>query len=176
VEVTQATEFGEDTIVKVINNNNPDAYRVYRVNFYKLPPLADVNGMTRYGVAEVTASDEPEEANPATNVIDQNFGTRWSADGKGVWIQLELDDVYKVDCIGVSFRDGGARVTPYTLEISTDGEKWTEVFNGNSLGINSEYEFRDVPGKDAKYVRLTCFGNNITTWNSVTEFAVLGKK
>lgn len=176
VEITQATEFGQDTIVKVIDNSNPDAYRVYRINFYKLPPLADVNGMTRFGVAEVTASHEPEAQNPATNVIDQNLGTRWAADGKGVWVQLELDSVYKVDCIGVAFRDGGARVTPYILELSEDGEKWTEVYNGNSMGINSEYEFRDVPGINAKYARLTCFGNNITTWNSITEFAVLGKK
>lgn len=175
VEVIQAKEFGEDTIVKVFDNINPDVYRVYRVNFYKLPPLADVNGMKRFGVAEVTASHEPEAQNPATNVIDQNFGTRWAADGKGVWVQLELDDTYKVDCIGVSFRDGGARVTPYILELSLDGENWTEVYNGNSMGINSEYEFRDVPGIKAKYARLTCFGNNITTWNSITEFAVLGK-
>lgn len=176
VEITQATEFGQDTIVKVIDNNNPNAYRVYRINFYKLPPLADVNGMTRYGVAEVTASHEPEAQNPATNVIDQNTGTRWAADGKGVWVQLELDSVYKVDCIGVAFRDGGARITPYILELSEDGKNWTEVYNGNSMGINSEYEFRDVSGINAKYARLTCFGNNITTWNSITEFAVLGKK
>lgn len=176
VEITQAKVFNEDTLVKVYSATNPDVYRVYRINFYKMADLADVNGMKRFGVAEVTASDEPEEQNPARNVVDQDSGTRWSAEGKGVWVQLELDDTYKVDCIGVSFRDGGARITPYVLEVSLDGEKWTEVYNGNSLGVDSDYEFRDVPGIQAKYVRLTCYGNNITTWNSVTEFAALGRK
>ncbi len=175
-EVMQSKEFGVDTIVKVYSDTDPSVYRVYRINFYKLPPLSDVNGMTRYGVAEVTASDVPQEENAPVNVIDQDFGTRWSANGAGHWIQLELEDVYTIDRIGVSFMNGDARVTPYKLELSEDGVNYTEVFNGKSLGTTSSYEFRDISSKKAKYVKLTVYGNNVTTWNSVTEFAALGKR
>ncbi len=175
-EVIQAAEFGADTLVKVYSDTNPAIYRVYRINFYKLPPLADVNGLTRYGVAEVTASDVPQPENAPINVIDGSVGTRWSADGVGQWLQLELEDIYTIDRIGVSFMNGDSRTTTYKLELSADGSTWTEIYNGKSLGTTSGYEFKDVAAVKAKYIRITCYGNSVNTWNSVTELAALGKK
>ena len=81
-----------------------------------------------------------------------------------------------------------AWVKEQLLVLKNDKKTSLEIFGGyihtykfdeavrDGVVLDLRYEFRDVPGIKAKYARLTCFGNNITTWNSVTEFAVLGKK
>lgn len=177
VEITQAKDFGEDAIVKVFANGNDNIYRTYRVNIYKLPSLADVDGMRRYPVAEVTASETPQEENGPTNVIDGSIDTRWAAEGtEGQWITLELDDVYPLEKIGVSWMNGTARTTKYKLEISVDGVNWTTVYSGASSGTTNEPEYTSVSGKTAKYIRCTGYGNSVNNWNSLTEFVVLGNQ
>ena len=176
-EIVQASDFGEDAIIKVYADENDGVYRVYRVNLYKLPPLEDVDGMRRYPVAEVVASEVPQPENGAENVIDNDINTRWAAEGTdGKWITLELDDVYPVEKIGVSWMSGTSRTTKYKLEISTDGINWTEIYNGASSGTTNEPEYTNAGGKTAKYVRCTGYGNSANNWNSLTEFVVLGNQ
>ncbi len=175
VEVTQASEFGGDAIVKVYSPTNPSIYRTYRVNFYKLPPLKDVNGLPRYQVAEITASDIPEPQNGSENVLDGDVDTRWAAEGKaGHWITLELDDTYPINKIGVSWHSGDVRAYKYTIETSLDGVTWTEIFNGASSGKTLQPDYIDAKGVMAKFVRCNCYGNSVNAWNSMTEFEVLG--
>lgn len=177
VEVTQAKDFGDDAIIKVYAPGNDSIYRTYRVTLYKLPALEDIDGMRRYPVAEVTASDVPQEENGPANVIDNSIDTRWAAEGvDGHWILLELDDVYPIEKVGTSWMSGNARNYKFKLEISTDGNVWTEVFNGASSGTTNEVEYVLANGAKAKYVRLTAYGNSANNWNSLTEFVVLGNQ
>jgi len=176
-EITQASDFGQDAIIKVYADGNENVYRVYRVNLYKLPPLNDIDGMRRYPVAEITASEVPQEQNGTENVIDEDLNTRWAAEGtEGQWITLELDDYYPIEKIGVSWMNGSSRTTKYKLEISVDGVNWTEIFSGASSGTTNEVEYTSAGGAKAKYVRCTGYGNSANNWNSVTEFVVLGNQ
>ena len=178
-EINHAEEFGSDTTIKVYAPGRDDVYRIYRINLYKKPPLKDVDGMRRYPVANITASEVPQEENGAENIIDMNFGTRWSADSASIleqWIQLELDDIYPIEKIGVAWMNGAVRRYNYKLEISLDGITWTEVFNGASSGTTTACEYTSLGGKTAKYVRYTGTGSSASTWNSIVEIEVLGNQ
>ena len=175
-EITPAKAFGEDTTVKVYSPASTEVYRIYRINFYKMAALTDIDGMRRYPVAEVTCVEDFEQTSPPNNVIDQNFGTRWAAEGADQWITLELDDVYPIEKIGISWMNGDSRVYDFKLEISEDGKTWTEVFNGSSLSGRTGLEYTQLGGKNAKYVRYTGYGNSMNKWNSITEIAVLGNQ
>ena len=183
-DIIQSTEFGTDTLVKVYAPNNPAVYRTYRVNFYKMAALKDIDGMRRYPVAEVTCVDDFEATSPPNNVIDQNFGSRWASESKTntdktvteEWITLELDDIYPIEKVGISWMNGDSRIYKFKLEISEDGSKWTTVYNGQSASGRTGLEYTQIGGKKAKYVRYTGFGNSVNGWNSVTEIAVLGNE
>ncbi len=175
-EITQSTSFGTDTIIKVYSPKNANVYRTYRVNFYKLAALADIDGMRRYPVGEVTCIDTFEEVSPPNNVIDQNFGTRWASEGVDQWITLELDDVYPIEKVGISWMNGDSRVYNFKLEISENGQNWITVYNGASVSGRTGLEYTQVSGRKAKYVRYTGYGNSVNKWNSVTEIAVLGNQ
>ncbi len=176
VEVQQTSEFGSEAVVKITSGANPALYTIYRLVCTRVPDLKDVAGMTRFPVKAVTASEVPQPENMPENVIDNNFDTRWSAQGDKQWITLELDEIHSIDKIAVAFASGDVRNTIYILEISEDGNTFTEVFNGHSSGTTLEYDFIDIGGKNAKYIRLTGYGNTKNNWNSVTELAALGNK
>ncbi len=168
-----------DTLVKVYAPGRDDVYRTYRINFWKKPPLQDIDGMRRYPIAEATASEVPEELNTPDKVFDMDFSTRWAAESTLVpeqWIMLELDDVYPIEKIGVSWMSGTARTYGYRLEISVDGVNWTTVFNGQSTGTTATCEYTQVGGKMAKFVRYTGTGNSVNNWNSITEIEILGNQ
>lgn len=175
-EINQSTEFGTDTIVKVYSPDNPEVYRTYLINFFKLPPLKDIDGMRRYPVAEVIPVDIPEPQNGPDKIIDQNFGTRWASEGDGKWIMLELDDVYPIEKVGISWMNGDTRVYTFKLEISEDGNKWTTIYNGSSKSGTTGLEYTEAGGKLAKYVRYTGYGNSVNKFNSITEIAALGNQ
>lgn len=168
-----------DTLVKVYAPGREDVYRTYRLNFWKKPPLQDIDGMRRYPIAKATASDVPEEQNTPDKVFDMDFSTRWAADTTNVpeqWIMLELDDVYPIEKIGVSWMSGTARQYKYRLEISADGVNWTTIYNGLSTGTTAKCEYMQIGGKMAKYVRYTGMGNSVNNWNSITEIEILGNQ
>ncbi len=178
-EIIPTTGPEGDTLVKVYAPGRTDVYRTYRINFWKKPPLQDIDGMRRYPIAQATASEVPEEANIPDNVFDMDFGTRWAASStyiKEQWLMLELDDVYPIEKIGVSWMSGDARSYKYRLEISVDGVNWTKLFDGESSGKSAKCEYTQVGGKQAKFVRYIGMGNSINEWNSVTEFEVLGNQ
>ncbi len=178
-EIIPATEFDGDTLVKVYASGRDDVFRTYRINFWKKPPLQDIDGMRRYPIAKASASDIPEPQNGPDNVFDMDFGTRWAANSIGdvpQWLMLELDDIYPIEKVGLSWMSGDARTYKYKLEISEDGVNWTTVFDGESSGTTAKCEYHNLGGKKAKFVRYTGLGNSINEWNSVTEFEVLGNQ
>lgn len=175
-DIIPAKEIGYDTLVKVYSPKDPSVYRTYRINFYKMPPLADIDGMRRYPVADVTCIETFEKTSPPNNVIDQNSGTRWASEGKDQWIILELDDVYPIEKVGISWMSGDVRVYKFKLEFSEDGINWNTVYDGSSESGKTALEYTNTGGQFAKYVRYTGYGNSVNAWNSVTEIAVLGNQ
>jgi hypothetical protein len=124
-------------------------------------------------VANVTAS-AAQDPNVPANTLDDDLGTRWSAQGKGQWIRYDLGAVYTVSHVAIAWYRGNDRIAVFDIEASRDGEVWTTVHTGTSSGLTSDLETYDVDDMPARFVRLVGFGNSSNTWNSITEVMLKG--
>lgn len=123
-------------------------------------------------VYAVTASDD--DGNVAANTLDGDFGTRWSADGDGEWIEFELDDTYVVTQVCIAFYQGDSRFAYFDLQTSMNGTTWTTVMSGvQSSGSTNDLQHFDIPDTEANYVRYLGHGNEDNDWNSLTEVEII---
>lgn len=116
-----------------------------------------------------------DDGNVPENVLDDDIETRWSFEGVGSWIELELPESIATSGLSVAWHRGDERRNTFGVEISTDGTTYVEVFRGWSTGRSSEEE-RYGFGFDteARFVRLTFHGNTLNEWASILELRVNG--
>lgn len=133
----------------------------------------------KLSIIEVAASGH--DGNFPENVLDDDLTTRWSAqsavvDGEraGQWLQFNLGTKQTVSYMGIAFHSGNARSSIFEIEVSLDGESWTQVYSGQSSGQTLELEAFDFPDVQAKYVRFVGYGNTTNAWNSITVAHVYG--
>ena len=119
----------------------------------------------------MTASEEPQEANPKEAAVDGDLSTRWSAEGDQ-WLQLDLGEVKTVGYAEVAFANGDARTASFDLLVSADGESWKTVYAGESSGKTLQMEAYPLKNEQARYVRVLGHGNSSNRWNSITEVNV----
>ena len=126
-----------------------------------------------YGSISVTASSYQEDSdNLPQRTLDGDLTTRWSAFGIGEWILFDLESVLSIASVEISFYKGNERQAIFSLALSTDGETFTEVFNGQSSGASLELENYDFEDQKARYVKITGSGNTDNLWNSITEVRI----
>ena len=178
-EVTNATSFDEATTIVVKDKVNEAIRTTYTVYFKLIPKPTEFDGMTSLQIVGVEASDEPQPANVAVNVIDNKLSTRWSSQGVGQWITVELEEAVQVDNLMMAFMSGNVRQTYITISVSEDGETYEEVYSGKSIlapSTDEMYGKYDLQGKTAKYIKIGCNGNTaqgaVEGWNSITEIVV----
>jgi len=175
IAITNTTK-GEDnkTIILTVSDL---AYGSYSVT---LNNITSVNGETTEtgenmafsysGIFAVTASDyEAGTSNTPDKTIDFDFSTRWSSDGKGKWIMYDLGGIKQVNSVDLAFYSGASRKTYFSINVSTDAENFTELFNGSSGGKTLNLENFDFTDQKVRYVKIIGFGNSQSTWNSITE-------
>ena len=122
----------------------------------------------------VTASTH--DGNLPANVVDNSLASRWSANGDGHWLQLDLGSVRAVGSIRVAVYNGNLRRNRFELQLSSGGGIWSTVFNGESSGLTTAEEVYDFLDQDARFVRYLGHGSSDptkATMNSVTEVSVL---
>lgn len=110
------------------------------------------------------------ESNTYDRMFDNDLSTYWESPYGGENaklpqdVVLELADTYQLEQVSFTshtIQNGG--VTEYTVSVSTDGEKWTEVASGTvdanayKQGQNVRVDARFAPA-DAKYVKFTVEG------------------
>ena len=178
-EVTNAASFDKSTTIVVKDKSNENISVTYSVNFKLISKPISFEGMTSLQIVGVKASDEPQPANPAINVIDNSLSTRWSAQGVGQWITVELEEAAKVDNLMMAFMSGNVRQTYITISVSEDDVSYEEVYSGKSIlapSTNDMYGRYDLKGKTAKYIKIGCNGNTaqgaVEGWNSITEIVI----
>ena len=112
-----------------------------------------------------------QSGNPAVNVIDGNYSTRWSQEGMEQWIQFDLGQAERVTAVDIAFYLGNTRVTYFDIMTSLDGQSWTEALSSLvSSGLTTELERYRLPDAvEARYVRIVCNGASTSPWNSITE-------
>lgn len=116
---------------------------------------------------------------------DGNLGTRWSTDRwkkTGDFIQLELE--HALDEIKISLQLGPSAndfAIDFKIEVSREGEEWTEVEKGYLLSefLEKLFETPDdlvqtihISEKETKFIKLTQIGNSRQFWWSIAELSV----
>ncbi len=174
VEVYNVDSPGKNAKVKVIDNQRPENYSIYSIDFPYVKKLDDVGGRVRIPVFSTVASDEPEKDNIAPNVNDGTLATRWAASGSGQWVTLDLGSPQQITAIGVAGWKGGERKYFFDIAVSNDNTEWTTVLTGGETSGKSEnIEIFEISPVNARYVRLIGNKNSQNDWNSILEFAAL---
>jgi hypothetical protein len=121
----------------------------------------------------VTASTS--DANVPPNVVDNNLGTRWSGNGDGTWLQLDLGTERTIAFVRVAVYQGNARSNRFDLQVSSGGGVWTTVWSGQSSGTTTaeqDYDFDDVTARYVRYLGHGNIGSTNPSMNSVTEISL----
>ncbi|WP_212003560.1 glycosyl hydrolase family 8 [Chitinophaga sp. HK235] len=140
------------------------------------------NGSTTSAPVTITVGSAPgcnpaeasgDDGNVASNAIDNDLNTRWSASGDGQWIQFCLGSSQSVNGVDIAFYKGDTRKAKFDILVSADALNWTAVASnlqssGSSLALES-FPFSAVT---AKYIRILGHGNNLNAWNSYAEVKV----
>ncbi|SFD21218.1 Por secretion system C-terminal sorting domain-containing protein [Chitinophaga sp. CF118] len=119
------------------------------------------------------ATASSDDGNVATNVLDNDFTTRWSASGDGQYIQFCLGTASTVTGVDIAFYSGDTRRALFDIQTSTDGSSWTTVASGlQSSGTSTALESFTFTATTAKYVKIVGHGNSVNAWNSITEVKI----
>src|SRR6266446_2289602 len=113
------------------------------------------------------------DGNLPQNTLDKNLATRWSAQGDGQWIRYDLGALAAIDHLDIAWYLGDTRIASFDIQVSLDTVTWTKVFSGQSSGQTLQLERYAFPTTTGRYVRIVGHGNSSSTWNSITEVAIL---
>lgn len=122
------------------------------------------------GAVGVTASTQDD--NVPANAVDSDLATRWSANGDGQWVQLDLGTPRTVGYLRAAVYRGDTRQSQFDIQVSSTGSAWTTVWSGSSTGATTALQTYDFTDVTARWVRYLGHGNSASTWNSVTEIEV----
>ncbi len=131
-------------------------------------------GLSGAEVVKLKASAAQTGNGPA-HALDANQGTRWSAEGKGQWLLMELDKPFSFSEFEAGFSRGNRRYA-FILETSPDGKKWTSVFEGESHGQGEAIREFPAPNSSGRFLRFVSRGNNENRWVNLHSFRIKGLK
>lgn len=121
--------------------------------------------------AEIIASGA-QPGNGAANAIDGSIDTAWSCEGRDAWIQMEFREPVEVDAMAISWQKAGERTAMWALDLSNDGEQWSEALRGESRKTDPLWDGSRFPLRTTKFARLRSFGNDQNAWNSILEWKI----
>ncbi len=115
-----------------------------------------------------------QSGNPAANIIDNNLSTRWSQEGTGQWVQIDLGSIETVEAVDIAFYNGNQRIAFFDIQTSKDGKAYENILTDvQSSGLTTQLErFRLAQTVEARYVRVVGNGTSESMWNSITEMRV----
>ena len=122
----------------------------------------------------ITANASSHDGNDPMNTLDGDLSTRWSSQGSGQWIEVDLGTDTYFSSLQLAFFNGDQRQAMFDIQVRDSlVEPWqTTLINGLSSGDTNALEtfyFDNVVL--ARYVRVIGYGNTFNTWNSITEIA-----
>ncbi|WP_394175569.1 polysaccharide lyase family 7 protein [Thalassotalea litorea] len=121
--------------------------------------------------------DGSNDGHGPNNTIDGDLGSesRWSSNGSGKQIIFDLGAEATVNAAQIVWFKGNSRVSYFDIDTSLDNNNWDSVIvSGQSSGSSSSYETVDGFNAQARYLRITGYGNSSNTWNSIIEAKILG--
>ena len=109
---------------------------------------------------------------PGSNALDDNLDTRWSNNGVGSWIQLDLGTSKNLCSVNIAWYKGNERQNNFVISVSNDGEKFSDILTSKSSGSTMNSEKYKVTDTNARYLRITVNGNSQNTYASITEISI----
>ncbi|MDW0178677.1 MAG: discoidin domain-containing protein [Nitrososphaeraceae archaeon] len=106
---------------------------------------------------------------PVTNAIDNNLDTRWSNNGKGSWIQVDIGKSKNICSVNIAWFKGNERQNNFVISTSKDGTTFTKVLTSKSSGNTLNLEKYLLSSTDARYVKVTVNGNTQNNYATITE-------
>ena len=159
------------TAVNASNNNNAEVLTIVEnLPATKLVALSEDEGTgDPYTIVAVSANITPEPANTPENTLDGSYNTKYAGNA-GAEITWDVGEVKTLGFIDLSFASGSTRYQYFKLEVSADGNTWTQVFDGQSSGTTEYNEYFDLQSSEARYVKYINLGNSAGhEWVSITE-------
>ena len=139
----------------------------------KVAPLSEDCVKTK--VSKVTASGNKKPYVP-NNAIDNNANTRWVNEKKDSWIKLDLGKTQTICEVGVQWNKGDSRVYSFTVSVSKDNKKFTDIAKLKSSGKKNGLESYSLKEVGARYIRITVTKNTENNFASIAEIALGSKK
>jgi unsaturated chondroitin disaccharide hydrolase len=136
------------------------------------PPAPPPQGDAILAVVGVSASGH--DGNVPQNTLDNNLGTRWSANGDPQWIRFDLGTAKSIAGLTIAWYLGNTRRASFAIQTSGNGTSWTARWSGQSSGTTTQHKPYDLAGVTARYVRILGHGNTTNDWNSITEVDIYG--
>lgn len=118
---------------------------------------------------------EPENFNSLEMAFDRDPDTRYANDQIGTTVTFDFGESKYFAKLGIYFWMYNERSTAFTVEVSTDGTEFTQVYDGASTkGV--QVNVLDM-GVEARYVRLTNNGNDSdrSNWMNILEIVGYGE-
>ena len=175
VKILQATAVPGVAIIEVLSQDSEKVVSKYYINFNLAPNVGVPEDKVKRKVVSVDASAVPEAINTPQNTIDNDVTTKWASQGNQ-WISYDLGGAKQVDSVAIYWLNGDQRISPLQLQVSMDGKEWKTVYDGISSGKINGFETYSFTPVNTRFVRILCFGNNMTTWNSIMEVSILNEK
>ena len=77
--------------------------------------------------ADSVSASKPNKDYPPKLALDGKLDTRWALEGRGEWIQFQLDDTVAFDHVKIGWYEAEARDWDFDLLVSTDKQNWTKL-------------------------------------------------
>jgi len=123
--------------------------------------------------SSINVSANGDDGNVPANTLDGNLNTRWSSNGfNGRYITYDLGSVKTISSVKIAWFKGDRRKAFFSIRVGNSTSTLQTIFNAKRTGSSGTtrnletYSFNEV---NARYVRISCFGNSSNAWNSITE-------
>lgn len=136
------------------------------------PAAAPVEAAAPKPVIVAVEASGTLDGEPASNTMDGDLITRWSAQGEGQWIAFRFDQPAAFDRVTIAWSRGGERIYIFDLEASDDGATWRPIYSGHSSGKGLKPEVHRFSPATASHLRIVCKGSNLNDWSYITEVTI----
>lgn len=108
--------------------------------------------------------------------VDGDFSdveSRWSADGEGRWIMLDVGGPGTLTELATAWYKGDERTAFFDVETSLDGLEWAPVEKWARSQGDAQMSSIGLGDVHARYLRIVGRGNSSNMWNSLLEAEIL---
>ncbi|MEW7290608.1 polysaccharide lyase family 7 protein [Aquimarina sp. 2304DJ70-9] len=135
--------------------------------------LLQENATAKAIITPVSVSANGDDGNVPANTLDGNLNTRWSSKGySGKYITYDLGSSKTISSLKIAWFKGNQRKAYFKIRVGNSTSSLSTIYDAKRTGSSGNttnletYSFNQV---SARYVRISCFGNSSSAWNSITE-------